>query len=202
MSAYDDREQTRAKHFILRAYLQELAFKVLHGWDVTYVDGFSGPWESKTDDLSDTSFMIAIGVLKDAQEKVTAQTGLRRKVKCFFSEKSARAHEQLAVAVAPFDRPDEGFEIKTFQGEFVDAIEEIIQFVGRSFPLIFIDPKGCTEYHFNRIGPLLAPSKCEVLINFMYGHISRFLTHPDERIIASLDPILGGSGWQKRLDQT
>lgn len=34
----------------------------------------------------------------------------------------------------------------------------------------------------------------------MYGHISRFLTHPDEKIIASLDPILGRPGWQKRLD--
>ena len=36
----------------------------------------------------------------------------------------------------------------------------------------------------------------------MYGHISRFLTHPDEKIIASLDPILGGPGWQGRLDLT
>ena len=36
----------------------------------------------------------------------------------------------------------------------------------------------------------------------MYGHISRFLTHPDEKIIASLDPILGGPGWQWRLDLT
>src|SRR5436309_4370378 len=34
----------------------------------------------------------------------------------------------------------------------------------------------------------------------MYGHISRFLTHPDEKIIASLDPILGVPGWQMRLD--
>lgn len=39
-----------------------------------------------------------------------------------------------------------------------------------------------------------------MLINFMYGHISRFLTHPDPKIIASLDPILGGRGWQNRLD--
>ena len=54
MSAYHDREQTQAKHFILKRYLQELAFKVLRGWDVVYIDGFYGPWESKTDDFSDT----------------------------------------------------------------------------------------------------------------------------------------------------
>jgi hypothetical protein len=39
-----------------------------------------------------------------------------------------------------------------------------------------------------------------VIINFMYGFISRFVTHPDDKIIASLDPILGGPGWKHRLD--
>ena len=73
---------------------------------------------------------------------------------------------------------------------------------GTSFPLIFIDPTGWTEYPFTKIAPLFAYAKCEVLINFMYGHINRFLTHPDAKIIASLDPILGGPGWQDRLDLT
>jgi three-Cys-motif partner protein len=200
MSRYADREQTQAKHFILRGYLQELAFKVLRGWDLAFVDGFAGPWKSRTDDFSDTSFMIAINVLKDAQDKIAAQTGKRRKIRCFFSEKDAKAYEQMTAAVAKFNRPDEGFEIKTFHGEFVDTVDEVRKFVGQAFPLIFIDPTGWTEYPFTKIAPLFAPSKCEELINFMYGHISRFLAHPDEKIIASLDPILGGPGWQNRLD--
>jgi three-Cys-motif partner protein len=144
--------------------------------------------------------MIAMNVLKDAQDKIATQTGKRRKVRCFFSEKDAKAYEQMAAAVATFNRPGEGFEIRTFRGEFVDAVDDIRQFVGEAFPLVFIDPTGWTEYPFTRIAPLFAPTKCEALINFMYGHISRFLTHPDEKIIASLDPILGGPGWQKRLD--
>ncbi len=45
---YSRREQTKAKHFILKSYLQALAFKVLTFSDITYVDGFSGPWETKT----------------------------------------------------------------------------------------------------------------------------------------------------------
>lgn len=198
--SYIDREQTQAKHFILRGYLQALAFKVLRNWDIAYVDGFSGPWKSQNPDLSDTSFMIAIGVLKEAQRIVEEQTGSRRKIRCFFSEKDPAAYQQMVAAVAPFRRPDEGFEIKTFLGEFVDAVDEIRTFVGRSFPLVFIDPTGWTEYPFTKIAPLFAPSKCEVLLNFMYGHISRFVSHPDPKIIASLDPILGGPGWQERLD--
>jgi hypothetical protein len=57
---------------------------LLHGWDITYVDGFSGPWKTKTEDFSDTSFMIAINVLKDAQHQIWKQTGERRKIRCFF----------------------------------------------------------------------------------------------------------------------
>ncbi|HEY1979296.1 MAG TPA: three-Cys-motif partner protein TcmP [Xanthobacteraceae bacterium] len=200
MNTYVGREQTQAKHFILRRYLQALAFKVLRGWDIAYVDGFSGPWESKKGDYSDTSFMIAIQVLREAQRKIEEQTGARRKVKCFFSEKDATAYRQMAAAVACFNRPDERFEIRTSHGEFVDAVNEISAFVGRSFPLIFIDPTGWTEYPFPKIAPLFAPGKCEVIINFMYGHISRFISHPDEKITASLDPILGGPGWKDRLD--
>ncbi|MDR3485315.1 MAG: three-Cys-motif partner protein TcmP [Bradyrhizobium sp.] len=200
MSAYIDREQTQAKHFILRGYLQELAFKVLHFSDIAYIDGFSGPWESKTDDFSDTSFMIALNVLKDAQRRIEELTGTRRTIKCFFSEKNADAYRQMTTAVAAFHQPGDKFEIKTYRGEFVDAVGEIRQFIGNAFPLLFIDPTGWTEYPLDRIAPLFAFPKCEVLVNFMYGHISRFLTHPDPKIIASLDPILGGPGWQDRLD--
>lgn len=48
---YTGREQTKAKHFILKRYLQALAFKVLRYFDITYVDGFSGPWKTQTEDL-------------------------------------------------------------------------------------------------------------------------------------------------------
>lgn len=202
MSTYIDREQTQAKHFILRGYLQELAYKVLHGWDIAYVDGFSGPWKSKNADFSDTSFMIALGVLREAQRTVHEKTGVKHRIRCFFSEKSATAYRQMVAAVALFHRPQEGFEVKTFHGDFVDAVGEIRTFIGSAFPLIFIDPTGWTEYPFTKIAPLFAYAKCEVLINFMYDHINRFLTHPDDKIIASLDAILGGPGWQDRLDPT
>lgn len=200
MDPYAERPQTKAKHFILRSYLQALAFKVLRFWDIAYIDGFSGPWESATDDLSDTSFMIALNVLKDAQANLPVDTRRQPKVRCFFSEKQSKAYERMTAAVAPFNRPEENFEIKTFCGDFVDAVDDIQKFIGTSFPLIFIDPTGWTGYPLDKIAPLFASRKCETLINFMYDHINRFANHPDENIIASLDPILGGQGWKNRLD--
>src|SRR6266478_2931193 len=92
---YFGREQTKAKHFILRRYLQALAFKVLTFSDITYVDGFSGPWESKTENFSDSSFMIAISVLQDAQKKIFESRSVRRRIRCFFSEKEPDVFAQL-----------------------------------------------------------------------------------------------------------
>jgi three-Cys-motif partner protein len=197
---YIDREQTLAKHFILRSYLQALAFKVLRHWDVAYVDGFSGPWKSETPDFSDSSFMIAIQVLKDAQKRLEAEFGIRRSVRCFFSESDPTAYRQLAAAVAPHNAPQRRFEVRTFEGKFESAVPEIHSFVAHSFPLIFIDPTGWTGYPFQKMAPLFQRSKCEVLINFMYSFVSRFITHPDPKITATLNPILGGPGWRDRLD--
>lgn len=198
--AYSGREQTRTKHFILKHYLQALAFKVLNISDITYVDGFSGPWQTKTEDFSDSSFMIALSVLQDAQERVRTRTGKLRQIRCFFSENNPDSFIQLKEAVARFHRPAAGFEIKTYCGEFEDAVPEIQSFIGSSFPLIFIDPTGWTGYPFDKIRPLFLRSKCEVLINFMYDFVNRFASSDDAATIASLDPILGGPGWRDRLD--
>lgn len=202
MSAYLDREQTQAKHFILKGYLQALAYKVLRNWDVVYIDGFCGPWGSETADFSDTSFKIALDVLREAQRIVAEQTGTRRRIKCFFSEKKKVAYNQMVKAVMPFNQPDQGFEIKTFNGEFEDAVDEIRAFIGTGFPLIFIDPTGWTGYSFGKIAPLFEFSRVEVLINFMHSFASRFPNHPDPNVIASFDPILGGPDWRGRLDPT
>jgi three-Cys-motif partner protein len=197
---YQDREQTRAKHFILKSYLQALAFKVLTFSDITYVDGFSGPWETKAENFSDSSFMIAITVLMDAQKQVAARGGGHRRIKCFFSESNPDAYAQLEPAVAEYHRPRDGFEIKTFEGKFEDAVPEIQSFIAASFPLIFIDPRGWTGYPFDKIKPLFARPKCEVLINFMYDFVNRFSHSDDPDIVESLSPILGGPGWPARLD--
>ena len=197
---YSGREQTKAKHFILRRYLQALAFKVLTFSDITFVDGFSGPWESKAENFIDSSFMIAIAALRSAQKQIFERTGERRRIRCFFSEKNADAYGQLRIAVTQFHRPEEKFEIKTYFGSFEDAVSEIQPFIGNSFPLIFIDPTGWTGYPFEKIKLLFARPKCEVVINFMYEFVNRFVYSDDEDIVASLDPILGGPGWRNRLD--
>jgi three-Cys-motif partner protein len=199
---YSGREQTEAKHFILRRYLERLAFKILTVSELTYVDGFSGPWETKTESFSDSSFMIAIDVLMSARKTMLEQRGKCPRIRCFFSELNAEAFSQLQSAVAPFHRPEEGFEICTYHGEFEGAVADIQTCIGTSFALIFIDPTGWTGYAYEKIKPLLIRRKCEALITFMYAFVYRFIHSEDEDTVNSLNPILGGLGWRDRLDSS
>jgi three-Cys-motif partner protein len=165
------------------------------------VDGFSGPWRTEKHDFEDSSFMIAIRSLQQAQQDLQKQ-GKSRKIKLFFSERDPAAFAKLAAAVSPYNDPVRGFEIATYAGEFEEAISVIEKYIGRSFPLIFIDPTGWTGFDFKKIGCLFQRPKVEVLVNFMYAFVSRFVNDDRPEIIASLDGILGGPGWRNRLDQT
>lgn len=202
-NAYSGREQTLAKHFILRRYLQALTFKLLEGGyqQLTYVDGFSGPWKSKTADYSDTSFMIAINVLRDAHQKFRDENR-PRVIKCFFVEESLASYRQLEAAVTPYHMPANGFHVATRHARFEDAIPEIKAFVGNSFALTFIDPTGWTGFPFEKVGPIFRHEPGEVLVNFMFDHVNRFAGWDDPKNIATFDSILGGPNWKDRLDPT
>src|SRR5437016_14324771 len=95
---YQGRTQTKAKHFILRRYLETLTYKLFaSGYrELTYVDGFSGPWGSKTDTFADTSFMIAIDVLKNAHWQFRAKNKLKI-TKCFFAKKTRSPSRNLRL---------------------------------------------------------------------------------------------------------
>ncbi|TPN39347.1 three-Cys-motif partner protein TcmP [Mesorhizobium sp. B2-3-3] len=200
---YKDREQTAAKHVILRHYLQELALITLGGKEggyqiLTYVDGFSGPWESRCADYSDTSFMIAIGVLKDVQRRLAARGG-RPVIKCFFAEKKRSSFRQLDPAVRAHHDPASGFHVETFNGRFQDAIPNIMSFA-EGFTLTFIDPTGWTEYPFDAIAHLLTRRPGEVLVNYMYDFAGRFTSWNDPKIVESFNGILR-PGWPERIDR-
>ena len=65
---YAGREQAYVKHFLLRNYFSDLIHKIASGYDeFVYLDGFSGPWQSKDDKFGDTSFGIALAAMRSAK---------------------------------------------------------------------------------------------------------------------------------------
>jgi len=191
---YKGREQTYLKHFFLEHYLERVIYNVGSRWkEFTYVDGFSGPWKSDDVDYQDTSFFIASQKLSSAAEGLK-NIGKEVKIKCLFVEDSRSSFESLRGYVESI----EGLEAKAINGSFENSISPIIEFIGTSFSFVFIDPTGWTGFSLAKIQPILS-LRGEVLINFMYDHVNRFIGTTDlsEK---SFEDLFGDKKWKTRFE--
>jgi len=195
---YRGREQTYLKHFFLERYLERVAYNIgSFAREFVYVDGFSGPWQSEDEAFEDTSFVIALHQLRRVREGL-AKIGRAPRIRCIFVEKDEVAFRSLEKAVQNVRDMD----VHPIHGEFESAIPEVLRRIGRSFALVFIDPTGWTGFGLRKIEPILQHTPGEVLVNFMFDHINRFLDHPGPEIGASFTELFGGSGWEAAVRAT
>lgn len=193
---YRGREQTFIKHLILRRYLETVAWHILWSqYDFVFVDGFSGPWASTSTDYADTSFGIAMTLLRRVRDELKGKHHRDRRVRCIFVEKGARAFARLSEAVAAASH----IEARAIHGRFEDHIDEIIRSVGNAFALISIDPKGWS-FDLRKLAPLLRHRPSEVIVNFMFEHVNRFLDDTRPEIRASYVLPFGDPNWRSRFD--
>lgn len=191
---YAGREQTYLKHFFLEHYLERVIYNVGSRWkEFTYVDGFSGPWKSDDIDYHDTSFFIASQKLSSAAEGLK-DNGKEVTIKCLFIEKTRTAFESLKEYTESID----SLKATAINGRFENSISDIINFIGNSFSFVFIDPTGWTGFSLEKIQPILQ-LRGEVLINFMYDHINRFIGTTDfsEK---SFEDLFGDKKWKARFE--
>ena len=191
---YAKREQTQVKHYILRHYLKRLAHIVGSRWDsITYVDCFAGPWKVRSSELLDSSFAIALEELRQAQETHRLR-GRALRLRCFFLEQNRSAFAQLR----DFAERVTDAEVSVRNNSFEESVSTILKFIQsdeQTFPFLFIDPTGWTGFALKTISPLLL--KGEVLINFMTGHIGRFLN--EEQSQQSFEALFGSSSFRERV---
>ena len=187
---YKGREQTYLKHFFLERYLERVAYNIFSFQnEFVYVDGFSGPWKSNDEKFEDTSFVIAINELRKIKTGF-AERGKNVRIRCMFIEKNSKTYSDLQHTTQSIS----DIEIKTVCGSFEDLIPEIVNFVGTSFSLVFINPTGWTGYGLKKITPLLK-LRGEVIINFMFDYINRFISNPRPETAHDYDPLYGDSYW-------
>ena len=197
---YRGREQTYIKHFFLEKYLERVAYNILSFCDdFIYVDAFSGPWRAEDRDLEDTSFVIALNQLRNVRKGIKDRRGRDVRIRCLFNDSDRNAYGHLSRIA----REVRDIEVRPLCRDFEDVIPEIVDYVGRSFSLTFIDPTGWKGFGLQKIQPLLALPG-EVIINFMFDFVNRFLEDPRPEIAESFDPTFGGPGWdeevQRRVD--
>ena len=192
------RPQALVKHTFLSEYLPALTNKVCSRWDsFAYVDGFAGPWQAVDEEkYADTSFGIALRAMAEAQrlQKDTRHRTIR--MVAHLVEKDAAAYARLSRLAEQFST----IEVVTYHGEFETHLPTILNALEKqAFCFAFIDPKGI-NLDLAMLRPLLARNSSEVLINFMFDFINRFVTHPNPSIIETMNRLIPGANWRGLLD--
>jgi three-Cys-motif partner protein len=196
---YIGREQTLVKHFILQKYLERFAHIVGSYCDVlTYVDCFSGPWNVRSDNFEDSSFVIALNELRKARDTYRHR---QRNVnlRCFFLEKNSTAYERLKQFADAVSDAEIAIRNSTLEESVTDIVEFVRRGGPKSFPFVFIDPTGWSGFEMATITPLLKLKPGEVLINFMTGHIRRFLESPQEQTQESFKRLFGSGSFLEKI---
>jgi three-Cys-motif partner protein len=193
---YRGREQTFIKHLILRRYLETVAWHILWSQtDFVFVDGFSGPWASISASHEDTSFGIAMTLLRRVRDELKGKHGRDRRVRCIFVERGPRAFARLSEAVNAASY----IEARAIHGRVEDHVNEILRAIGSAFALISIDPKGWS-FDLQKLAPLLRHRPSEVIVNFMFEHVNRFLDDKRPEIGASYTLPFGDPNWRSRFE--
>ncbi|MCA9681233.1 MAG: three-Cys-motif partner protein TcmP [Myxococcales bacterium] len=174
---YHGREQSFLKHRVLKQYVESWAHKrgsvAKRLW---YVDVFSGPWQSRTTDLRDTSICIGLDALESAAESWRDMEDRDIELGAIFVEKRPQAYRRLCTYLQNRDSP---VHTHPFLGEFGERVSDVQQLIGDDDAFIFIDPTGFKGVEMRFISPLVAPRYRDTIINVMYNDINRW--KDDER---------------------
>lgn len=172
---YHGREQGYIKHSLIEKYLVPFTIKIGSKWDeIVFVDAFAGPWGAKTDDLSDTSFGIALDCLENGLKILKETHGRTPRIRAFLIEKDLKAFGKLDAFVQ--ERRSKGIEVECFPGEFEDQVSKLATLTESEGCFVFslIDPKGWTGLSMKVIAPLIRRRSSEVLVNVMSDFVRRF----------------------------
>ena len=195
-TVWDLEPHTAKKHEILRRYFQ--AWLPILGQSnarLLYVDAFAGPGEySKGEDGS------PLVILKAARDHVLK---LRCELACLFIESKVDRYEHL-MGVLERVKPSLPTNIKfrALQGRFTDQLTEVFVLMEeqkrrRAPTLAFVDPFGFSQAPFSTITRLMKYPKSEVLVNFMYEELNRFLSVPE--FAAHFDAQFGTPRWREAI---
>lgn len=182
---------TEAKHEILRKYL-DAWLPIITRWNgrVLYIDGFAGPGEYMGGKCG--SPIIAIKSVLEHKMKITSE------IKMLFIEADEKRCEYLKQKIDSLSIPP-NIKTECVLGKFDETFNKILKVIDeqkkRLAPaFVFIDPFGFTGLPFSLIKRIMQNERCEVLINFMYEDINRFIA--DKRLWAGLIETFGTEKWK------
>jgi three-Cys-motif partner protein len=190
---------TAKKHEILKRYFQAWLPILGHSNKrLLYIDAFAGP--GKYIGGEDGSPLVVLKAARDHSLK------LKSELRCIFVEDKPARFDHLQMTldeIRPTLTPNISF--RALKGKFTDHLSNIFSEVQEQVrckgpTLAFVDPFGYSQTPFQTIARLLRCPKSEVLVNFMYGDINRFLGVPERA--QHFDNLFGTSAWRDIVNHT
>jgi three-Cys-motif partner protein len=198
-ASWDLAPHTAAKLDILGAYLRAW-FPIVsqsRSFDrIIYIDGFAGPGRYKQGE--DGSPIIA---LKAAIGSINDQ--MRKPFEFHFVERKRRVAAALKANIEDLRRRHPGSENiqvyihpeKSFQAAYEERIRAHLQAHPRAAAFALVDPFGWTGIPLSVLSDLMKRPSTEILVNFMFEEINRFINHPDQG--HNFDGLFGCEEWRR-----
>lgn len=187
---------TQMKHELLRCYLGAW-FPIMgrHNGRLLYLDGFAGPGRYEAGE--DGSPLVAIKSLLDHDRPPACD------VRFLFLEADQKRCENLRTEILALESERQGFpanvkwtvENTTFKAKASDIVAEMTGANQELIPtLALVDPFGFSGVPLDLIRDLLASPRCEIVFNFMFNSLNRWIT--DEKSETHLAELFGGDGYK------
>src|ERR1035437_7139766 len=192
-TVWDLEPHTAKKHEILRRYF-EAWLPIMASWNgrVVYIDGFAGPGKYSTGE--DGSPVVVLKAARDHKFPTKSE------LVCIFVEDDIDRYNHLKDVLDRLS-PSLPSHIKSFvvHGKFDEHLTKIFDLIDsqkqRVAPtFVFVDPFGFSHTPFRTISNVLKNSRCEVLVNFMYEEVNRFLSV--EELSDQYDELFGTPAWR------
>ena len=179
--------QTVSKHNIFENYLEpwvKIISKQQWVKDAYYVDAFAGTGKYiNTDEVG--SPVIAANILFKYQKPAC-------KFHCRCIEKNPKRYKILQDSLKQFEGK---LDIEKYNGEFLVFIDAVLKEINKSPAFFFIDPEGFSGMDFDKIEAILNSPYKEILINFQYNAIQRWLKAP--KVKNTITKLFGTSDYKK-----
>lgn len=192
-TVWDLEPHTAKKHEILRRYF-EAWLPIMASWNkrILYIDGFAGPGKYSNGD--DGSPIIVLKAARDHTQQ------LRSELVCIFVERDPDRFASLKLLLDEL-APSLPISIKylVVNDTFDEHLTNIFNYIDAQAKalapaLVFIDPFGLSHTPFRTVKRILSNRQSEVLVNFMYEEVNRFLSL--ESVSKDLDALFGSSKWR------
>jgi three-Cys-motif partner protein len=163
---------------------------------IIYIDGFAGPGRYKQG--ADGSPIIA---LKAAIGAITDQ--IRKPFEFHFVEREPHVATALTANVEDLRQREGGPENihvfihsqKLFQEAYEERIRARLQAYPRAAAFALVDPFGWTGIPLSVLADLMRRPSTEILVNFMFEEINRFIGHPKQG--DNFDSLFGCEEWRQ-----